>query len=616
MDDSLLNELNDDEHETVYQPLINNRSRTPPTSSRPGQAFASPAGHPPPQQYHSEEDVWDELNHHRSNTPREHLNARNHHHTHISMEGPPSSSPSKFPLKKTSNTGFQFPLSAQLPSVASGHLPDARGTISDVDGFYIGLYNYYYQKGYRVILINSLVNCLNLAFTIFLSTFLLGCVEWQKLSSCGQTDFGCKRPLSDFVSCASISSGSLYQLMIFFYCFLFTLYWLWTTLHLIIQMKETWEMHAFVTKRLKIRSLMELEALSWDQVLDRVSDLMEGKLGLYRIQFAHPHLKRSPPSPHEIASRIMRRENYLIGLLNVKKIVQSFDPRASLSSLKSSLNPQNESHTASSSEPPQAMMIHKAAQGAFFSRNMEWNLHFCVLNHMFEPDAQNQVHLKQMFLHDVEALRQRFRIAGILNFFLMPFILVFMVIHFFLKYSQEWHTRRNYLGPRQWSPLAMWRFREFNELPHVFDARIAKSYPLVQAYQNCFSAPAISACARAISFFSGSIIAILVVLSLVEEDILLETHVLDRQLLWYLTILTAVFTLARSFVPDMATMKQSSTIVVSDPPHDILAKLASHIHYFPSHWSDPQQVEQVQEEVYFLFPYKIQLFFQECLSVI
>jgi autophagy-related protein 9 len=62
---------------------------------------------------------------------------------------------------------------------------------------------------------------------------------------------------------------------------------------------------------------------------------------------------------------------------------------------------------------------------------------------------------------------------AIANFILMPFILIFTVIFFFLQHAQEFHEKKSYLGPRQWSPLALWQLREFNELPHFFSQRLA-----------------------------------------------------------------------------------------------------------------------------------------------
>jgi hypothetical protein len=53
----------------------------------------------------------------------------------------------------------------------------------------------------------------------------------------------------------------------------------------------------------------------------------------------------------------------------------------------------------------------------------------------------------------VEALQRRFRWMGILNLILMPFIMIFMVIFFFLKHAEELHSSKSVMGPRQWTPL-------------------------------------------------------------------------------------------------------------------------------------------------------------------
>ena len=42
-------------------------------------------------------------------------------------------------------------------------------------------------------------------------------------------------------------------------------------------------------------------------------------------------------------------------------------------------------------------------------------------------------------------------------------------------HAQEFHKKGDYLGPRKWSPRALWKFREFNELPHIFERRYAAS---------------------------------------------------------------------------------------------------------------------------------------------
>lgn len=39
---------------------------------------------------------------------------------------------------------------------------------------------------------------------------------------------------------------------------------------------------------------------------------------------------------------------------------------------------------------------------------------------------------------------------------------------------------------RSYTQLARWKFREFNELPHIFQMRLHRSYPLAEAYVSQF----------------------------------------------------------------------------------------------------------------------------------
>ncbi len=57
------------------------------------------------------------------------------------------------------------------------------------------------------------------------------------------------------------------------------------------------------------------------------------------------------------------------------------------------------------------------------------------------------------------------------NLALAPFLIVFLAIHFFLRNAEQLYHHPSSVGARRWSPLARWRLREFNELPHYIDHR-------------------------------------------------------------------------------------------------------------------------------------------------
>lgn len=67
-------------------------------------------------------------------------------------------------------------------------------------------------------------------------------------------------------------------------------------------------------------------------------------------------------------------------------------------------------------------------------------------------------------------------LVGLANLVLMPFLFVFMLVYLVFRYGEELHSSPgSMLGARQWTPMALWRFREFNELNHVFKDRYAWS---------------------------------------------------------------------------------------------------------------------------------------------
>ncbi len=144
--------------------------------------------------------------------------------------------------------------------------------------------------------------------------------------------------------------------------------------------------------------------------------------------------------------------------------------------------------------------------------------------------------LRPAFLDDAAGLRRRFRIIGALNLLIMPFMLLFVVVYFLLKHGEEMHKggdrSRNSLGMREWSPLALWQLRDFHELPHRFEARVAASYRLANAYTRHFSSPLGALLGRAISFVAGALIGVLLLFTLADENLLLYIKIADRNLLW------------------------------------------------------------------------------------
>ena len=216
--------------------------------------------------------------------------------------------------------------------------------------------------------------------------------------------------------------------------------------------------------------------------------------------------------------------------------------------------------------------------------------------------------ISSSFLKNVPLLQTRLRVVGAVHMLLLPFMVIFMSIHFFLQNAQSFHSSKSYLGPRQWSPLALWSFREFNELPHIFNDRINKSYEPSNEYIQSFSNPYTAIIASFIAYIGGAVLASLLLISFFSEGVLLYVSFLDHNLLWYLGIFSAIYAGARSLIPDKTKKIEG--------PTELLGMISSCTHYYPPHWINRCHTTLVKDEMSELFPFKVHLFGMELLSVL
>ena len=115
-----------------------------------------------------------------------------------------------------------------------------------------------------------------------------------------------------------------------------------------------------------------------------------------------------------------------------------------------------------------------------------------LLNWMFT----DSVELRSAFLRHSKELQRRFLKAGIFNLFAAPFVLPFLVVYFAFKHAEEFQAKRSYLGPRAWSPSAVWMFRDLNELPHFLERRMNGAFDKADVYQRQFPSAVLATVAK------------------------------------------------------------------------------------------------------------------------
>ncbi|OKL63706.1 Autophagy-related protein 9 [Talaromyces atroroseus] len=415
--------------------------------------------------------------------------------------------------------------------------------VENLDNFLKDVYIYYLGNGIWCILMSRALNLLTLGFVVGFTAFLSSCVNYNLVRN--------SKSLQEILvpKCMTKVSTSTTLLL-----WLFTFFWIGKLVQYVLDIRRLRHMHDFYHYLLDI-SDPEIQTISWQQVVSRLMTLRDANpstaaaISAKHRRFMGSQSKQRMDA-HDIANRLMRKENYLIALFN-KDILDLTLPVP-------------------------------------FLRN----------HYVFNEQGQ----VRPLFLRDThrralsEGLRRRFVFAGIMNIFVAPFIVVYFMMHYFFRYFNEYQKNPSQIGSRQYTPLAEWKFREFNELWHLFQRRINMSYPFANRYVDQFPKDKTVQLSRFVAFIAGALASVLALASLLDPELFLGFEVTpDRTVLFYLGLFGSVWALARGLVPEETD--------VFDPEFALL-EVTNFTHYRPDHWTGRLHSDQIM------------IFLEEILSMI
>lgn len=449
--------------------------------------------------------------------------------------------------------------------------------VTNLDVFLQDVYDYYLGNGLYCIALQRFLDLTIVVFVIWLSAFIGNCIDYSKLMD------GVSNTLSQVYVDKCFSKTSFLQKVFF------------TILGivLILRVKHTWEelcdlreIQLFYKYLLNIDD-DELQTISWPQVVKKVMLLKQqhtNALVSLIDQGNSPttgkkDLKsKSRLNAHDIANRLMRKDNYMIAIFN-----------------KNILN--------------KALTI-PIFNTYFLTKTLEWNLKLCIIDYMFTREGQ----LKQSVLAQTKrmdlamGLRKRFKLAGLLSIVLTPFLVVYFVLYFFLKFFYDFKTNPGLLSSREYSPYAKWKMREFNELPHLFEERLKYSVEGANEYLDQFPKEMMNIVMKFLSFISGSLLTVLVIMTVIDHENFLNFELSEgRTVLFYISTLGAVFTVCKNNI--------SSSNYVFDPETS-LKYVSQFTHYLPQSWEGRYHSVSVKSEFCQLYNLKLVLIGKEICSLI
>lgn len=524
------------------------------------------------------------------------------------------------PNPRGTPTEYRKPLESTYPqpkrlSVASnrGLIPPKEkalylwANIVNMDDFLVDLYYYYRGKGFASIIMSRVVDILIFIFIIAFTSFLTWGVNYDLYFNHWKSKSSDSLTLKDL-----IIPDFLYYNVPFSYKLLllgFAGYIALRILQLYFDSRyKLAELRNFYKHLLGISNDLELMTISWSTIVERLMLLKDYNSLTSTSATNPPHFVNDLNSKvrlnaHDIANRIMRKENYLIALVNKDVLDLSIPVPRFLGSFFSNKS--------------------------VLTRTLEWNIKLCVNNFLFNENGQvNPAILKEASRNQLSLeLSSRFKMAAIINLLLCPFIVIYFVLLYFFRYFNEYKSNpSSILALRQYTPWAEWKLREFNELSHFFIKRLHLSVGPANTYINQFPGSVLALnCMSFLNFVSGAIMAVLVIMGLLFED---EEHsfwsfelVEGRSTLFFISIFGTLWaitsnSLNTSTVTKTAENSNTQGISFFYDPEASLRYVSQFTHYLPSSWNGRLHTVEVKNEFCELYSLKIVIIINELLSLV
>ncbi|KAL0936678.1 autophagy protein Apg9 [Colletotrichum truncatum] len=446
--------------------------------------------------------------------------------------------------------------------------------ISNLDFFIQDVYYYYRGSGFWCIVCARALHLLESAFFAVFLTFMTQCVDYSLISDKNKKSLGevvipqCTRKMS-----------FIWNMGLWLYVF----YFIWKAVQFTVDLRRLYSMRNFYTHLLEIPE-EDMQTVSWQDIVGQVMSLRDAnpKTAINITPSQRKWLRNQSKErldAHDIANRLMRRENYLIAMMN-KDVVDLTLP------------------------------IPFMRKHLFFSRSLEWNLHFSILSFVFDENNQvNQEFLKADRRGQLSAmLKTRLMFAGIINLLIGPFVVAYLILVHALTYYNEYQKDPSTFSHRRYTPLAEWKFREFNELPHLFQERLNMSYPFASLYIDQFPKKLTEQFARSVTFIAGAVTSVLAVASFLEPEHFLGFDLLfGKSALFYIGIFAATWAAARGMISEETTVFN---------PEYALRSVIDYIRYMPDHWQGRLHTAEVKREFSELYKLKILILVEEIVGIL
>ena len=435
---------------------------------------------------------------------------------------------------------------------------------TEIDLFETNVYKFFKARGFRNIVVSQVVNLLFVSFLSLFCIFLFSCVDIHGIMNIH--DPSKFYQLSDYIKWSWLGSMRWYMIIA---TIVFSLFFAWRVVRIIFDIHKMWRMKTFYNQHLNI-SDFELSTIRWQSVV-------EG-LGKYQNQ-TNFYTGKDELNAHNIANRILKKDNYMIAMINN----QLFDFKIPF--------------------------LKKWWDVSLFTTSMEWNLQYGIMNYFFDDRMKLKRSIINADLREnvIEDLRRRVRLISLINIVLLPFLAILYLLWALFEHGEQLYKTPARLLTRTWNPFARWKFRDFNELPHVLQERLRLSEKCANEYMKQFSSHWMSTLAKFVAFIMSTFLVMLFVMTLFNDVTLFNLEITKgHSTFWFIGIFSTVLLIARG-------LEVESSIFY---PRKKMETLAKFIRDIPNEWIENATTMKVKSELSRFFEYRLVILGKELIGLL
>ena len=356
-----------------------------------------------------------------------------------------------------------------------------------------------------------------------------------------------KHHISEFIHMSRIFPSSPYLII----CFVvYSIYLICSTINVITTIRIAYDIKNIYQNKLNIDKT-QIQLISWEKIVEKI-------MAIYN----DPNL-----NPYTISSKIMRQENLTIALFRYRNFTKSK-----------------------------------------MTKFLEWNFIYCFITSLFDKNGNITDITVSNYKNRV---KQHLWIVLAINILALPFILYIILIYSCIKYGEKFYHHPELITERQWTIKAKWRLRYYNELPHQYTNRKKNiSNILTKILDSREHYATTSIIVRFINFILGSFFILLLVMSLINDNILTDCLVAgNKNVLWFLGVIGAFILVCRKATKPNETLHR-------EKEEKLFNALKEYISSINPKWFEYENRSHSISLLSSLYQYKVSFIFLEIWNLI